>query len=47
MRPIEAALGRIHVGGGDRHAEILEGEPVGRDRGRIRLHPHRGPLAAR
>ncbi|KIU01185.1 hypothetical protein QU38_02500, partial [Staphylococcus aureus] len=44
---VEAALGRIGVGGGDRGAQRLGREPVGRQRLHIGLDAHRGPLAAR
>jgi hypothetical protein len=37
-RPVEAALGLVDVGRGDRDAQILEGEAVGRERGRVGLH---------
>ena len=45
-RPVEAALGLVDVGGRHRGAQILQGEAVRRERGRVGLHPHRGPLPA-
>src|SRR3990172_1293734 len=44
--PVETALGLVYIGIGDCSAQIIEAEVVGRERLRIRLDAHRGPLAA-
>jgi len=45
-RPVEAALGLVDVRGRHRGTQIFQGEAVRRERGRVGLHPHRGPLPA-
>ena len=45
-RPVEAALGAVHVGIGDGGAHILHGEAVGGEAGRIDPHAHRRPQSA-
>jgi len=45
-RPVETALGLVDVGGRHRGRADPRGEAVGRERGRVGLHPHRGPLTA-
>ena len=45
-RAVEAALGLIGVGVGDRRAHVVEREPVRGERLRIHLDAHGGPLAA-
>ena len=45
-RAVEAALGRVGVGVGDRGAQIVDVEAVGRERLQIGLHAHGRPLAA-
>ena len=47
FRAVEASLGTIDIGVGDRGAQIIEVEAVGRDRARIDFDAHRRPLAAR
>src|SRR6185436_20991518 len=45
-RPVEAALGLVHVGRGDGGADVFDGEAVGGERGRVHLHAHGRLLAA-
>src|SRR5439155_15903785 len=44
--PVEIALRQVHIGGGNGGAQILKGEPIGRERGGIGLNPDRRFLAA-
>ncbi len=47
QRPVEAAFGLVHVGGGDGGPHVLHREAVRREPGRVHLDAHRRLLTAR